>query len=75
MAEELQKLWEEVALQQKKKKAGPVVIPPDLSVSNDSVFNDSLKFIFIFTFYNIPTNLQDVLHVSVHLCFLTTTAL
>ena len=40
MAEELQK----------KKKAGPVVIPSGLSVSNDSVYNDSLKFIFIFTF-------------------------
>ena len=50
MAEELQKLCKEIAPLQKKKKAGPAVIPSGLSVSNDSVYNDSLKFIFIFTF-------------------------
>ena len=42
MAEELWKLWKEVALFQKEKKAGPVVIPPGLSVSNNSIVNDSL---------------------------------
>ena len=50
MAEELQKRWGEVALFQKEKKAGPVVIPFGLTVSNDSVLHDSLKFIFIFAF-------------------------
>ena len=50
MAEELRKYWEEVALQQKVKKAEPVVIFFSLSARNDLVFNDSLKFIFIFTF-------------------------
>ena len=50
MAEELQKLRGDVALFQKEKKAGPVVIPFGLTVSNDSILHDSLKFIFIFTF-------------------------
>ena len=50
MTEELRKLREEVALLQEEKKTGPTVIPPGLSVSNDSVLNNSLKFIFIFKF-------------------------
>lgn len=50
MAEELQKLLEKVALLQKVKKVTAFIIPADLSVSNDSVLNDSLKFIFIFLF-------------------------
>ena len=50
MAEELQKLLEKVALLQKVKKVTAFIIPADLSVSNDSVLNDSSKFIFTFTF-------------------------
>ena len=50
MAEELRKLRKEVALRQKEKKAGPIVITPGLSVSNYSVLNDNLKVIFIFRF-------------------------
>ena len=50
LAEELQKLLEKVALLLKEKKTGTFVISFGLSVSNDSVLNDSLKFIFIFTF-------------------------
>ena len=52
MAEELRKPREEVGPLHKKKKTGPVFIPPGLSVSNDSVPNDILKFIFIFMFFN-----------------------
>ena len=50
LAEELQKLLEKVTLLLKEKKTGTFVIPSGLPVSNDSVLNDSLKFIFIFTF-------------------------
>ena len=50
LAEELQKLLEKVTLLLKEKKTGTFVIPAGLSVSNDSVLNDSLKFIYIFTF-------------------------
>ena len=50
LAEELQKLLEKVTLLLKEKKTGTFVIPSGLSMSNDSVLNDSLKFIFIFTF-------------------------
>ena len=50
LAEELQKLLEKVTLLPKEKKTGTFVIPAGLSVSNDSVLNDSLKFIYIFTF-------------------------
>ena len=52
MAEEfqkLQKLRKKIAPLQKK-KAGAIVTAPGLSVSNDPVLNDSLIFIFIFTF-------------------------
>ena len=50
LSEELQKLLEKVTLLLKEKKTGTFVIPSSLSVSNGSVLNDSLKFIFIFTF-------------------------
>ena len=50
LSEELQKLLEEVTLLLKEKKTGTFVIPSSLSVSNGSVLNDCLKFIFIFTF-------------------------
>ena len=51
MAKELQKRWEKVTLLQKEKKAGAVVAPPVLPVSNDPVLYDNiLIFIFIFTF-------------------------
>ena len=51
MAKELQKRWEKVTLLQKEKKAGAVVGPPVLPVSNNPVLYDNiLIFIFIFTF-------------------------
>ena len=50
MAEKLRKRRKEVALRQKEKKEGPIVITPGLSVSNYSVLNDNVKFIFIFMF-------------------------
>ena len=50
LSEELQKLLEKVTLLLKEKKTGTFVIPSSLSVSNGSVLNDCLKFIFIFTF-------------------------
>ena len=55
VAEKLQKLLEKVPLLQKKKKKKKkgrsfFVIPPGLSLSKDSVLNDILRFIFIFTF-------------------------
>ena len=50
MAEKLRKRRKEVALRQKEKKEGPIVITPGLSVSNYSVLNDNVKFISIFMF-------------------------
>ena len=49
MAEEFQKL-QDILPSSKKKKAGAIVTTPGLSVGNDPVLNDSLIFIFIFTF-------------------------
>ena len=60
MAEELRKLREEVGPLHKEKKTGPVVIPPGLSVSNDPVLNDSLKFIFIFISFSFQFIFQRI---------------
>lgn len=63
MAEELRKLREEVGPLHKEKKTGPVVIPPGLSVSNDPVLNDSLKFIFISIHFSENSHVRQYMYV------------